>query len=197
MNAQHTKTYDKLTSIKVNTPKHTIGEDERRSKEDNRSNKGENNDDITDINVLYIIIYIYNRERNSDRRELRPTNTSTLPYQISSINTYIYFIIQHLSHFTFPTISSNTIISTIHTTYNNTINRLDFRLSSSLSTDSFLDAEQTIAFISVLGSVVFIHFTNLGIDVASFMFIIPIVVYILIVIVIFIVICFNSIDTIV
>ena len=129
--------------------------------------------------------------------ELRPTNTSTLPYQISSINTYIYFIIQHLSHFTFPTISSNTIISTIHTTYNNTINRLDFRLSNSLSTDSFLDAEQTIDFISVLGSISFIQFTNLGTDVASFMFIIPIVVYILIVIVIFIVICFNSINTIV
>ena len=152
---------------------------------------------MTDINVLYIIIYIYNKERNSDRRELRPTNTSTLPYQISSINTYIYFIIQHLSHFTFPTISSNTIISTIHTTYNNTINRLNFRLCNSLSTDSFLDAEQIIAFTSVLGSVSFMHFTNPGTNVASVMFIIPIVVYVLIVIVIFIVICFNSIDTIV
>ena len=136
-------------------------------------------------------------ERNSDRRELRPTNTSTLPYPISSINTYIYFIVQHLIYFNLTTISSNTIVSTIHTTYNNTINRFDFRLSNSLSTDSFLDAEQTIAFISVLGSVSFIQFTNLGTDVASVIFIIPIVVYVLIVIVIFIVICFNSIDTIV
>lgn len=197
MNAQHTKIYDKLTSIKVDIPKHTIGKDERRSKEDYEDNKEEKDDDITDINVLYIIIYIFIIERNSDRRELRPTNTSTLPYQISSINTYIYFIIQHLSHFTFPTISSNTIISTIHTTYNNTINRLDFRLCSSLSTDSFLDAEHIIDFISVLGSISFIQFTNLGIDVASVMFIIPIVVYVLIVIVIFIVICFNSINTII
>lgn len=176
MNAQHTKTYDKLTSIKVNTLKHTIGEDKRSDRKDNKSNRRENDDSITDINVLYIIIYIYNKERNSDRRELRPTNTSTLPYQISPINTYIYFIIQHLSHFTFPTISSNTIISTIYTTYNNTINRLDFRLCSSLSTDSFLDAKQTIAFTSVLGSVSFIHFTNLGTDVALVMFIIPIVI---------------------
>lgn len=63
MNAQHTKTYDKLTSIKVNTLKHTIGEDERRSKEDNGDNREEKDDDITDINVLYIIIYIYNREK--------------------------------------------------------------------------------------------------------------------------------------
>ena len=60
MNAQHTKTYDKLTSTKVDIPKHTIGEDERRSKGDNREEK---DDDITDINVLYIIIYIYNREK--------------------------------------------------------------------------------------------------------------------------------------
>lgn len=108
--------------------------------------------------------------------ELRPTNTSTLPYQISSINTYIYFIIQHLSHFTFHTISSNTIISTIHITYNNTINRLDFRLCSSLSTDSFLDAEQIIDFTSILGSVSFIQFINSGTDVASVIFIIPIVI---------------------
>lgn len=68
MNAQHTKTYDKLTSIKINIPKHTIGEDERRSKEDYEDNREEKDDDITDINVLYIIIYIYNKERNSDRR---------------------------------------------------------------------------------------------------------------------------------
>lgn len=80
MNAQHTKTYDKLTSIKVNILKHTIGEDKRRSKGDYEDNREEKDDDITDINVLYIIIYIFIIERNSDRRELRPTNTSTLPY---------------------------------------------------------------------------------------------------------------------
>ena len=125
--------------------------------------------------------------------ELRPTTTTTLPLPL---NTYIYSHTKpNLNTYStiFPTISSNTIISTIYTTYNNTINRFDFRLCSSLSTDSFLDAEQTIDFISVLGSVSFIQFINFGTDVASFMFIIPIVVYILIVIVI----CFNSINTII
>ena len=56
MNAQHTKTYDKLTSIKVNIPKHMIGEDERRSKGNYEDNREEKDDDITDINVIY-----YNR----------------------------------------------------------------------------------------------------------------------------------------
>ena len=120
--------------------------------------------------------------------ELRPTITTTLPLPL---NTYIY------SH-TKPHLNTYSIILyTIHTTYNNTINRLDFRLCSSLITDSFLDTEHIIDFISVLGSISFIQFTNLRIDVVSVMFIIPIVVYVLIVIIIFIVICFNSIDTIV
>lgn len=125
--------------------------------------------------------------------ELRPTNTSTLPYQISSINTYIYFIIQHLSHFTFPTIGSNTIISTIHTTYNNTINRLDFRFSSSLITDSFLDAEHIIPFTSTVGNVSFANDRNSGTCVTVLTFNIVIIVYVLVIVIINIIniICFN------
>ena len=117
--------------------------------------------------MLFIIIGESEKRENSDRRELRPTTTST-PTLL--LNTYIY------SH-TKPHLNTySTILYTIRNTYNNTINRLDFRLCSSLSTDSFLDAEQTIDFISVLGSIVFIQFTNLGTDVASVIFIIPIVV---------------------
>lgn len=118
--------------------------------------------------------------KKEERKGLEEDSVLLLLPLFLSLSTLIFihipnFILTLILLF-FSTISSNTIISTIHTTYNNIINRFDFRLSNSLSTDSFLDAEQTIDFISVLGSVSFIQFTNLGTDVASVIFIIPIVV---------------------
>lgn len=63
MNVQHTKTYDKLTSIKINIPKHTIGEDERRSKDSNEDYSKLNVSNIKQINNSIIIIGDKEREK--------------------------------------------------------------------------------------------------------------------------------------
>lgn len=65
-------------------------------------------------------------ERKSERSELRPPNTSTLPHLISPLNTYCPTQLN-----TYLTTFLNIISNTIHTTHNNTTNRLVFLLCSS------------------------------------------------------------------
>lgn len=90
---------------------------------------------------------------NSERSELRPPNTSTLPCLIPPLNTYCP---------TYLTTFLNTISNIIHTTHNITTNRLDFRLCSSLSTDSLLEALQITPFTSTVGNDSFANDKNSG-----------------------------------
>ena len=120
-------------------------------------------------------------KRNSERSELRPPNTYTLPSLLTLLNsispTSLNFIKNTILCSTQLTLQ-NTILSTfrltliqtltytslctIHTTHNITTNRLVFLLCSSLSTDSFLDAEHIIPFTSIVGNDSFVNVKNSG-----------------------------------
>ena len=125
----------------------------------------------------------------SERSELRPPDTSTLPLPLNTHST------PTLNPTQIPTIYStqNTILSTIrptflstliqislyiiYTTHNITTNRLDFLDCSSFSTDSRFDAEHIIPFASTLGRSPFRNDNNSGTCVSSVTFNIVIVVY--------------------
>lgn len=116
------------------------------------------------------------RERKSERSELRPPDTSTPPHlntsQIIILNTYFNSIAKHLF-----SANLNTIICIIYITHNNTINCFSGRLLSSANTASLLEGLQITPFTSVLGSGSFIVFNNKGTSVSLSTITVIIVVY--------------------
>lgn len=129
---------------------------------------------------------------NSDRRELRPPDTSTLISLLTLLNSISP---PTLNSPQFPTTHStlnNTLstirptflstltrssLCTIHTTHNITTNRLVFLDCSSLSTDSFLEEEQITPFASTFGRSPFRNDNSSGTCDSSVTFNIVIVIY--------------------
>lgn len=118
---------------------------------------------------------------NSERSELRPPNTSTLPSLLPLINTFSPASLNNTKNTILcltQIVLQNTILSTIsctflqiliqsslctiHTTHNITTNRLVFLLCSSLSTDSLLESLQIIPFTSIVGNDSFANVKNSG-----------------------------------
>lgn len=91
--------------------------------------------------------YYYKREsekskRNSDRRELRPPDTSTLISLLTLLNS--------ISPTKLKTLICTSFTSTLYTIYSNTT-IFSFRLSSSSSTEFTLEAEHVTPFSFTFG----------------------------------------------
>lgn len=84
------------------------------------------------------------RERKSERSEIRPPDTSTLPSLLTLLNS--------ISPTKLKTLICTSFTSTFYTTYSNTT-IFSFRLSSSSSTECTLEAEHTTPFSFTFGTI--------------------------------------------